>query len=56
MAYQVHETAIIDEGAKIGDRSKIWQWVHVCSGAYIGSDVSLGLVMMTLYVLFLAPN
>ena len=42
MAYQVHETAIIDEGAKIGDRSKIWQWVHVSGGAYIGSDVSLG--------------
>jgi UDP-2-acetamido-3-amino-2,3-dideoxy-glucuronate N-acetyltransferase len=38
----VHETAIIDDGAKIGDRTKIWQWVHVCGGAKIGSDVSLG--------------
>tara|TARA_B100000989_G_scaffold145077_1_gene108115 strand:- start:37703 stop:38281 length:579 start_codon:yes stop_codon:yes gene_type:complete len=42
MKYQVHETAIIDDGAKIGDRSKIWQWVHVCGGAKIGSEVSLG--------------
>ena len=42
MEYQVHETAIIDDGAKIGDRTKIWQWVHVCGGAKIGSDVSLG--------------
>jgi len=42
MDYQVHETAIIDEGAQIGTNSRIWQWVHVCSGAKIGKDVSLG--------------
>ena len=42
MDYYAHETAIIDEGAKIGARSKIWQWVHVSRGANIGSDVSLG--------------
>lgn len=42
MDYKVHETAIIDEGAKIGTGSRIWQWVHVCAGAQIGSDVSLG--------------
>ena len=42
MDYQVHETAIIDEGAKIGANSKIWHWTHVCAGAEIGRDVSLG--------------
>ena len=42
MNYQVHETAIVDEGAKIGAGSRVWQWVHVCAGAQIGSDVSLG--------------
>jgi UDP-2-acetamido-3-amino-2,3-dideoxy-glucuronate N-acetyltransferase len=42
MEYYAHETAIIDEGAKIGARSKIWHWVHVSGGANIGSDVSLG--------------
>jgi UDP-2-acetamido-3-amino-2,3-dideoxy-glucuronate N-acetyltransferase len=42
MNYQVHETAIVDEGAKIGTNSKIWHWTHVCAGAVIGSDVSLG--------------
>ena len=42
MNYKVHETAIIDDGAKIGANSRIWQWVHVCAGAKIGSDVSLG--------------
>ena len=42
MDYQVHETAIVDDGAKIGADSRVWQWVHVCGGAEIGSDVSLG--------------
>ena len=42
MNYQVHQTAIVEEGAKIGANSKIWHWTHVCSGAEIGSEVSLG--------------
>ena len=42
MNYQVHETAIVDEGAQIGSGSRVWQWVHVCEGAKIGSGVSLG--------------
>lgn len=42
MTSQVHPTAIIDEGAEIGDGSRIWHWVHVCSGARIGKGVSLG--------------
>ena len=42
MDYQVHETAIVDEGAQIGSGSRVWQWVHVCAGAQIGSGVSLG--------------
>ena len=42
MNYHVHETAIVDEGAKIGSNSKIWHWSHVCAGAQIGSEVSLG--------------
>jgi len=42
MSYQVHPTAIIDDGAEIGDGSRVWQWVHVCRGAKIGKDVSLG--------------
>lgn len=42
MAATIHATAIVDEGAKIGDNSRIWHWVHVCSGAEIGADCSLG--------------
>ena len=42
MNYQIHPTAIIDEGAQIGEGSRIWHWVHVCGGARIGKAVSLG--------------
>jgi UDP-2-acetamido-3-amino-2,3-dideoxy-glucuronate N-acetyltransferase len=42
MNYTKHETAIIDDGATIGEGSRIWHWVHVCSGAKIGKGVSLG--------------
>lgn len=38
----IHPTAIVDEGAQIGESSRIWHWVHVCSGARIGKGVSLG--------------
>lgn len=38
----IHSTAIIDEGAIIGDDSRVWHWVHVCKGAKIGKAVSLG--------------
>lgn len=42
MNYQVHPSAIVDEGAQIGDGSRVWHFVHVCSGARIGKGVSLG--------------
>ncbi|MGQ3892477.1 acyltransferase [Legionella sp. CNM-4043-24] len=42
MSYQAHETAIIDDGAEIGDGSRVWHWVHVSSGARIGKACSLG--------------
>lgn len=42
MNYSAHPSAIIDEGAIIGDGSRVWHFVHVCGGARIGRDVSLG--------------
>lgn len=38
----IHPTAVIDDGAQIGENSRIWHWVHICSGAKIGKGVSLG--------------
>ena len=42
MTYTVHPTAIIDNGAKIGEDTFVWHWVHICGGAVIGKNVSLG--------------
>lgn len=40
--YTAHETAIVDEGATIGEGTRIWHWVHVCGGARIGERCSFG--------------
>lgn len=40
--YYKHESAIIDEGAVIGDGTKVWHFTHVCAGARIGRNCSLG--------------
>jgi UDP-2-acetamido-3-amino-2,3-dideoxy-glucuronate N-acetyltransferase len=40
--YFAHDTAIIDEGAQIGQGTKIWHWVHISKGAKIGNNCSLG--------------
>lgn len=42
MNYHVHESAIVDAGAKIGENTRVWHFVHVCSGAQIGEGCSLG--------------
>ncbi|MUK39977.1 N-acetyltransferase [Aliivibrio fischeri] len=42
MSFFKHETAIVDDGAQIGEDCRVWHWAHICSGAKIGSGVSLG--------------
>lgn len=42
MTFTVHPTAIVDDGAEIGEGSRVWHFVHVCGGAKIGKFVSLG--------------
>ncbi len=42
MTYYQHPSAIVDDGAQIGEDSRVWHFVHVCSGARIGRGVSLG--------------
>lgn len=42
MSCQIHSSAIVDEGAEIGDGSRIWHFVHVCGDARVGKNVSLG--------------
>lgn len=38
----IHPSAIIDEGCKIGEGSKIWHFCHIMPGASIGERCSLG--------------
>ena len=42
MNYFKHETAVVDDGAVIGDETSIWHFSHICSGAKIGKNVSIG--------------
>ena len=38
----VHESAIVDEGAQLGEGTKVWHFAHVSPGARIGVNCSLG--------------
>ena len=38
----VHDTSIVDEGAELGDGSKIWHFSHISSGAKIGKSCKFG--------------
>lgn len=42
MKFYQHPTAVIDEGAEVGEGTKIWHFCHVMSGARIGSGCALG--------------
>lgn len=42
MKPSIHSSAIVDEGAVIGEDSRVWHFAHVCAGAKIGKGVSLG--------------
>jgi len=42
VSYFAHESAYVDDGATIGDGTKIWHFCHVMAGAEIGADCSLG--------------
>lgn len=40
--YFAHETAVIDEGCKIGKGTKIWHFSHIMSNCTIGENCNLG--------------
>jgi len=42
MPYYKNESAIVDKGAIVGKDTKIWHWSHICSGAKIGVNCSIG--------------
>ena len=42
MPVSIHPSAIVDEGAQLGDGTRVWHFVHVSAGARIGEGCSLG--------------
>jgi len=40
--YFAHETAVIDEGCKIGKGTRIWHFSHVMTGSEIGENCNIG--------------
>lgn len=40
--YQAHETAVIDEGVRIGEGTKIWHFSHIMIGCTIGRSCTIG--------------
>ena len=40
--YFAHETAVIDEGCRIGKGTKIWHFSHIMKGCVIGENCNIG--------------
>ena len=38
----IHESAIVDQDADIGEGTKIWHYSHICTGAKIGKNCNIG--------------
>ena len=42
MSISIHSSAIVDDGAQIGEGSRVWHFAHICAGARIGERCSFG--------------
>jgi UDP-2-acetamido-3-amino-2,3-dideoxy-glucuronate N-acetyltransferase len=42
MDYFVHDSAIIDDGCKIGSGTKIWHFSHIMTNCILGSNCNIG--------------
>ena len=42
MTTTIHPTAIVDDGAVLGDGCRVWHFVHISAGARIGARCSFG--------------
>lgn len=40
--YFAHETAVIDEGSKIGNGTRIWHFSHIMKESHIGENCNIG--------------
>lgn len=42
MATTIHPSAIVDDGAQLGEDCRVWHFVHISAGARIGARCTLG--------------
>jgi UDP-2-acetamido-3-amino-2,3-dideoxy-glucuronate N-acetyltransferase len=42
VSYYAHPTAVIDDGAEVGEGSKIWHFSHIMSDSKLGKNCNLG--------------
>lgn len=54
--YFAHETAVLDEGCRIGDGTRIWHFTHVMAGAVVGKNCVLGQNVMVANRVTLGDN
>ena len=40
--YYAHESSYVDEGVRIGPRTKVWHFCHILKGSDIGGDCNIG--------------
>jgi len=52
----IHPTAIVDDGATLGQNTKVWHYCHVMSGTVIRNDCSLGQNVFTANKVTLGNN
>jgi len=41
-SYFIHPTAVVEDGAVIGDGTRVWHFAHIRSGARIGRNCNIG--------------
>jgi UDP-2-acetamido-3-amino-2,3-dideoxy-glucuronate N-acetyltransferase len=56
MNFFAHETAVIDEGCKIGSNTKIWHFSHIMANCTIGNNCNLGQNVMVASNVILGNN
>jgi UDP-2-acetamido-3-amino-2,3-dideoxy-glucuronate N-acetyltransferase len=39
---EIHSTAVVEDGARVGEGTRIWHFAHVRAGATIGTDCTIG--------------
>lgn len=40
--YFAHPSAVVDEGAEVGDGTRVWHWCHIMKGAVVGKHCNIG--------------